>query len=378
MKRVLVIGGTGTMGKPLVQELLSRADYNVSVVCRKKSKEDSRVKYYYGDAKDPSFMDSVLQQHYDSIIDFCLYSSKEFSERYQLLLSSTNQYVCLSTVQVCADIDGPKTEECPRYMEVDPPVKDNYYWYCYEKARIEDFLKKSGQMNWTIIRPSITMNENHYFWGNYFEEQWRYRILRKKHVVIPKNMLDVKSSISYGGDVAHMLMAIIANSSCLGQIYNVSSNVYTWGELLKMFIRAYKKYGYDVLIKYIDNTEPLISNDGEKYVYERTRQIDRTFDNTKVQLLMKSLNLNMNYAPFERKIEEWIANDINRLPSTIVNNQVEAVALVDRLTGENTARVVFGTTIDYCKYLIFREVPIILSIYSFLIRTLRKIYRTIK
>lgn len=378
MKKILVIGGTGTMGKPLVQELLASGGYKISVVCRKHINDDSRIDYYYGDAKDPSFMNIVLQQNYDSIIDFCLYSSKEFSERYMQLLSATNQYVCLSTVQVCSDFEGPKSENCPRYMEIDPPTKNNFYWYCYEKARIEDYLINSGRLNWTIIRPSITMNENHYFWGNYFEEQWRYRILRRKKVVIPKNMLNIKTSITYGGDVARMLMAIITNPSTLGQIFNVTSNVFTWGELLEMYIRAYEKFGYSVHIKYIDNTEPLISNDGEKYVYERTRQIDRTFDSTKVMELMKSLHMEMTVAPFGKKIEEWIAKDIKLLPSTIVSSQVESVGLIDRISRDRSERILFGSSKDYCKYVVARELPKLLFLYRFFVRIMRKSVRLIK
>ena len=58
MRKILVIGGTGNMGRPLVKSL-AEAGHCVSVVCRKKVAEEdvSRLAgsgggYFYGDAKD--------------------------------------------------------------------------------------------------------------------------------------------------------------------------------------------------------------------------------------------------------------------------------------------------------------------------------------
>ena len=110
MSKILIIGGTGNMGRPLVKSL-AEGGHNVSVVCRRKvGEEDIRRLasngggYYFGDAKDRKFMASVLTQHYDAIVDFCIYSSDEFRERMGTFLDMTDQYVCLSSAAVYADI----------------------------------------------------------------------------------------------------------------------------------------------------------------------------------------------------------------------------------------------------------------------------------
>lgn len=69
-KEILIIGGTGTMGRPLV-DILFQKGYNLSVVCRKKQSDTRSIKYYYGNVKDVSFIGSVLNQRFHTIVDYC-------------------------------------------------------------------------------------------------------------------------------------------------------------------------------------------------------------------------------------------------------------------------------------------------------------------
>lgn len=370
--KILIIGGTGTMGKPLVQSCLTQG-YCVSVVCRRLVTEIPNVKYYYGDAKNDTFISDILIEHFDCIIDFCLYSSQEFICKYQKYLKSTDQYICLSSVQVCADTEGLKTEESPRWMEIDPPESynkdDKYNWYCYEKARIEDTLKLSNYKNWTIIRPSITMNENHYLWNDYIDEDWTYRIIRGQSIVVPKNMLNIKTSITCGSDVAQMLMAIIGNKSSLSEIYNVTTKIYTWGELLEKYKKIFKKYGYEIKIKYIESHEPLVRNSYHKCTYERTRIIDRSFDSSKVYELMDQNNIERKFAVLDEEIEAWIKKDLQNIPNKI-EKQVDSIARLDRISHEWTPLNRFSSKkliVDYIAY----RIPFLCVLYMLIMKVMR-------
>ena len=301
------------------------------MVCRKRKEEKSGVIYHYGNAKDIDFMSKVLGGGgYDSIVDFCLYTPEEFLFHYEALLNATDQYICLSSVQVCADVEGLKTEETPRFMENDPPVNKlfggNNHLYCYEKARIEDVLKKSYYTNWTIIRPGITMGEDHYMWGDFLNEDWTYRILWGKTVVIPKNMLNLRSSIACGDDVALMLKAIIGDKITLGQIYNVTSYIYTWGELLEKYQSIFNRIGKPIKIKYIDNHIPLVKYHGRSSCYYRTRCIDRSFDSSKVYELMDNKHIPRDFSSLDKKLEQWIRKDMDRIPEVISEALLSRVA----------------------------------------------------
>lgn len=350
---VLVIGGTGTMGKPLVSELYNKG-YKVDIICRKKVNDNRDVKYYYGDAKDKSFMKSVLSNHYNVIVDFCMYSSAEFKDRYESLLEATDKYVCLSSSAVYANVDYPKSESAPLYIEVDPPVVggENFKWYCYEKARIEETLRQSKYKNWTIIRPGMTMNNNHFYWGNWIDEEWSFRIVHGKTVVIPRDMLSFKASITYGGDVTPMIMAVVTAPEAIGQTYNVTSKqVFSWQELLDLYRVVFGKYGIDLKIKYIDSCDEIIRfSPSERYVYERARLLDRIYDSSKIYELTKVYD----FADLKEKLVEWVGDYIQKKPTIIRSKKVRNTALLDKITGEKTARKFFVSTTDYFEYLIFR------------------------
>lgn len=350
---VLVIGGTGTMGKPLVCELYNKG-YKVDIVCRQKVNDNRDIKYYYGNAKDKSFMKSVLSNHYNVIVDFCLYSSAEFRDRYEILCEATDKYVCLSSSAVYANVDYPKSESAPLYIDVDPPVvgEDKFKWYCYEKARIEKTLRQSKYKNWTIIRPGMTMNNNHFYWGNWIDEEWSFRIIHGKKVVIPRDMLPFKASITYGGDVTPMIMAVVTAPEAIGQTYNVTSKqVFSWQELLDLYKVVFGKYGIEVKIEYIDSCEDIIRfNPSERYVYERARLLDRVFDSSKIYELTK-VN---DFADIKEKLVEWVGDYIQKNPSIIRSEKVRYTAFLDKVTGENTARKYFISVKDYIDYLIYR------------------------
>lgn len=350
---VLVIGGTGTMGKPLVCELYKKG-YKIDIVCRKKVDDNRDVKYYYGDAKDKTFMESVLSNHYNVIVDFCMYSSAEFKDRYESLLTATDKYVCLSSSAVYANVDYPKSESAPLYIDVDPPVEggDKFNWYCYEKARIEETLRQSKYKNWTIIRPGMTMNDNHFYWGNWIDEEWSFRIIHGKRVVIPRDMLPFKASITYGGDVTPMIMAVVTAPEAIGQTYNVTSKqVFSWQELLDLYKVVFGKYGIEVKLKYIDSCEEIIRfSQTSRYVYERARLLDRVFDSSKIYELTKIYE----FTDLREKLEEWVGEYIKKNPSVIRKKYVRITAFLDKVTGERTAKKYFSCMKDYIHYLIFR------------------------
>jgi hypothetical protein len=156
MENILILGGTGAMGKFLVKRL--SASYHVCVTSRKVHKSTDNVTCYQGDAHNDNFLKSILKnEKWLAIIDFMHYGTEEFKKRYQLLLANTAQYVFLSSSRVYAASETPLTEESPRLVD---KVADKDFIrsddYALAKARQEDLLKISGKDNWTCIRPIVT------------------------------------------------------------------------------------------------------------------------------------------------------------------------------------------------------------------------------
>ena len=373
MGNILVIGGTGNMGRPLVKSLIE-GGHSVFVVCRKKVGEDD-VKlvarngggYFYGDAKDKEFMGSVLNRHYEAIVDFCIYSSAEFRERMNVLLDKTAQYVCLSTAAVYADIPSPKNESSPRYMEVDPPEEGTakWGWYCYEKARIEDMLVGSGRRNWTIVRPGVTMNANHVGWGLWWNDDWLGRIIRGRRVVVEKDILDFKFSLSSGREVALQIGAVVGNEKALGEVFNVcSSEVWSWRELLDVFKSILSQYGYRLKVSYINSQDVIKANAGAEYVYRRARLLDRVFDNAKIRSLIHAQEASIGMRELLKEWTDAYVKSYKPGPVSLVNT-----TFIDRLAGDCSPRRDFCSSSQYLRYIVTRYCPIVLRLYSFFRRT---------
>ncbi|MBQ7652595.1 MAG: NAD(P)-dependent oxidoreductase, partial [Victivallales bacterium] len=76
-KKVLVLGGTGAMGQHLVP-ILASLGYTVDVVYdrfEEMKREAPNVRYIKADGKDWQFIDDILKNGYDGIVDFLIYPS---------------------------------------------------------------------------------------------------------------------------------------------------------------------------------------------------------------------------------------------------------------------------------------------------------------
>ena len=113
----LVLGGTGAMGSHLV-EILSNAGIITVVTTRKYRPSRNNIKYLQGNAHEMDFLYTILEERWDAIIDFMVYSTEEFKARIELLLSATAHYIFLSSSRVYADSKLPITEESSRLLDV--------------------------------------------------------------------------------------------------------------------------------------------------------------------------------------------------------------------------------------------------------------------
>lgn len=283
--KILILGGTGAMGIHAT-ELLSKAGHQVFVTSRKERISFGNVEYLKGDAKDSAFLGKLLSQSWDAIIDFMIWSTEEFRTKSQMFLAATQQYVFLSSYRVYAN-SPVITEESPRLLDV---CGDEEYLatdeYALAKARCEDILTKSGLKNWTIVRPAITYDGSGRFQlGVHEAGLWLWRALHGIQVPFPEAMLEKQATMTWGGDVARMIVGLVGNPKAIGGVFTVSTSEHkTWAEIVEI----YKKV--------VPSLE-LTSCELDKFEYERggvyqiryDRMFDRVVDNSKI-LATVSLN----------------------------------------------------------------------------------------
>ena len=181
---ILILGGTGAMGVPLVNLLSPKANVNLYVTTRSKKDNIKNVVYLHGNAKESGFFGEIMKREYDVIIDFMVYSTEEFESRMDVFLSRTKQYFFFSSSRCYADSKLPIKESSPRLVDVcDDPIYLALDEYGMAKGRQENLLINSGKKNWTIIRPYITYNSYRLQLGVYEKEDWLRRALEGRTII---------------------------------------------------------------------------------------------------------------------------------------------------------------------------------------------------
>ena len=285
---ILVLGGTGAMGTHLIDFFAKNEDTNVVVTSRKERANHDNIKYVIGNARDSFFIHELLNDYrFDVIVDFMNYNYEEFEERYSFLLDSCNHYIFLSSSRVYANYDGRLTEDCPRLLET---TKDEDFLstnrYALRKAREEDMLKSSGRTNYTIIRPYITYSNRRLQLGIYEKEEWLYRVLTDKPLIISGGVLDKMTTLTFGKNVAYGIYKIALGKPLSEAVHITTKDSMTWFEILRLYADVIKKQlGKEISI-FVSNdikSIEMLYEGGYNTIYDR--QWNRIFDNSKAELV---------------------------------------------------------------------------------------------
>lgn len=278
-KKILLLGGTGAMGVYLVPELLKKG-YEVYVTSRRERQSDCAGLFYItGNAKDESFIRQELSNHYDAVVDFMIYKTEEFRSRCQLMLESTKHYLFVSSYRVYGDNHGqPIREDSPRLLDT---VTDQEYLatdeYALTKARQENILRLADASNWTIVRPAITYSRERFQLGTMEAADFVRRALAGKTVIFPKQMLCKEATLSWAGDVAKLISALVLNGQAMGEAYTVSTaEHHAWQTILD-----YYKELLNMKVKIVD-LKVYQSIMGGPYQIRYDRMLDRVVDNSKI------------------------------------------------------------------------------------------------
>lgn len=332
-KDVLVLGGTGAMGVPLVNQLM-KTD-NVYVTTRRSitSNINNTVKYIKGNAKHLEFLKEILsQRHWDAIVDFMVWSGAEFEQVVPMMLEATGQYVFISSVRVYAQNENPISEDSPRLLDVSTDLdylKTNEY--ALAKAREEDLLLKSGKKNFTIVRPTITYNNDRLQLGVFEKENWLYRVLHGRSIVFSNDIADKITTMTHGDDVAKGIASIVGKENAKGEVYNITSqSSLRWSDVMEIYLSVLERYiGHRPNVVMTDKTTNLQFKD-RKYQVIYCRYFNRSFDNSKINFFCNTDNF---IAP-----QEGLANCLQQFllspKFSWIDWKLEGIN--DRVAGEKT------------------------------------------
>ena len=346
---ILVLGGTGAMGKHLVN-LLAADKHTVYVTTRKERSSSGNIHYVKGDAHDMNFLQSLFDKRFECIVDFMVYTTVEFSHRIKQLLSCSGQYVYLSSSRVYADSKNPITEDSPRLLDVSTDkqflLTDEYP---LAKARQENLLFDSKHTNFTIIRPYITYSENRLQLGVLEKEDWLSRALRGKTVVFSQDIAAHKTTMTYGLNVAEGIKALIGNEHALRETFHITqSESCMWCDVWNIYKTVIEKYiGKEAKIHLLNlNTFEPFYNDVYPIRYDRL--YDRVFDNSKISRFVDTEKFLKPKDGLKKCLESFLAEN-----GSFLYTSAGFDGRADRLTGEFSFTGICGIK-NKLKYLIRR------------------------
>lgn len=356
--KILILGGTGAMGRYLIKLLEDDMDVeSVDVTSRRKNASFGKVRYLQGNAKDNSFIKEVLKStEYDAVVDFMSYGTQEFSERVDFLLDSTGHYMFLSSCRVYADFGTkPIVESSPRLLDV---CKDEDYLrsdeYALAKAREEDILKSKVKKNWTIIRPYITYGDERLQLGIYEKEQWLFRALNGKPIVFSEEIGKNYTTLTWGGDVSRYIGKLL-KIKATGETYHITGECKVkWDDVLALYLQTIENLTGVRPTVFMAN--PSYVPHSQKYQYRVDRCYNRVFDNSKLREIVGE---KLEFAAIE-KISECLINfvDSNR-PFRPINWIYEAE--MDRITHSRQQISKICGLKNKIRYLVYRYVPTLVS-----------------
>lgn len=243
MRRILILGGTGAMGKHLVEILVEDKNNDVVVTSRKGRSGGDNLVYVKGDGHDPTFLAQILKEKWDCIVDFMAYTTDEFARRVDLLLDGTARYIFLSSARVYANSSEPLREDSPRLVDA---CKDAEYLktdeYALSKARQEDLLFANKRKNWTIIRPYITFSEQRLQLGEMEKEEWLFIALKRGVIPFSHDIAQKQTTLTYARDVAKGMVRLMERDDALGAVYHLTSGqAVTWEQVLATYVEVLER-----------------------------------------------------------------------------------------------------------------------------------------
>lgn len=290
MKKILVMGGTGAMGRYAVPELL-RLGFSVDVVALDEPHfTHENLTCTIANAMDDEWLkNKITETRYDVILDFMSYKLPQFKERVDLFLENTDQYMFLSSCRVYANEEVPVKETSPRLLDVS---KNEEYLalgeseYSLFKALEEDLLVKSGKKNWTIILPATTYSTGRAQLVTLEAGTFVSRAFAGKPVVIPIQAKDKPATMSWAGDVGVMIARLAGKQEALGEKFIAATAEYnTWGEIAEIYRELlglqYEWVDQEDYLKIMSKNQERVSP-YVRYQLEYARLFDRITDNSKI------------------------------------------------------------------------------------------------
>lgn len=231
MKKVLMIGGTGTISSPITQKLSADKNVELYVLNRGNKSLPEGTHQIIGDMqKDMEGVKETLKEEsFDVVINFIIYSMEDAKRNYELFRNKTKQFIFISTV---VTLDNRRTAKVNEENE----RGNAFSLYGQSKAAIEEFfLSKKEEEGFpvTIVRPTQTYSDDRIPLSLKGKTYWSVcsRMLRGKEVIVHGDGQGIWA-MTHASDFAKFFVKLVGNEKSIGEIYQIMNpESFSWDEI---------------------------------------------------------------------------------------------------------------------------------------------------
>jgi len=283
-KKVLLIGGGGTLGTYTAEELL-RLGCKVDIICLEdKTSDDERLRYYKEKVSQELLADMFKKEQYDGIVDFIHYLEVEdYRPYHKLLTDHTDHLIFLSSYRIYADQEHPVTEKSPVLLDV---MDDKEFLetekYALSKARCEKFLwGESDADNWTVVRPVISFSDRRYDIVTCSDRKVIEKTKRGEKVLLPEKSRKLTAGLDWSGNTGKIIANLLFKKEAIKEAYTISTaQNMTWEEVANLYTKLIgTEFEWTDTDEYLNSDPDIKSN---KWALYYDRFFDRKIDNRKV------------------------------------------------------------------------------------------------
>lgn len=349
--KILLLGGTGAMGAHLT-DILKDTSYDVIVTSRKYRKSEANIRYIVGNAKEKGFLKDILSTHYKAIFNFMTYTTDQFKDVMNLLLSATDHYFFLSSSRVYAECNGYINEESPRLLDVCNDAEylatDNY---ALSKAREEDLLRASGYNNWTIIRPYLTYSEDRLQLGFLEAPLWLGRAALGKSILFSEDLASKYTTLTYGRDVAKVMSLLIENKASHGEAIQITcGKQLLWKDILNIYVDEINLNLYYPTKVFYTMKALLDCFPSEYWTYKYDRRFNRCFSSDKLDRI---LGFHYEFTAPEEGLRLCVRSYLKKYKND--KRFILGMVNLDRITNETYSYSEINDLKTYIHYVILRN-----------------------
>ena len=303
MRRILMIGGTGTISTAITKQLAAEGLWEVTVLNRGNRSDilPDNVRQLKVDIDDEERVKELTGETvWDAVAEFIGFVPAQVERDVRLFAGKTRQYVYISSASAYI-------KPCRNYLISEGTTLANPYWqYSRDKIACEEYLMKEYRENGfpvTIVRPSHTYDERNIpvaVHGKNGPWQVIDRIRKGKPVIIPGDGTSLWT-LTFNRDFARGYIGLLGNPHAIGEAVQITGDeTLTWDQIHETIAQA-----LDTELHAVHVPSDFLAEVGRKYGYDYAGELlgDKArsvvFDNQKLKRLSPQMSTTV---PFDEGV----------------------------------------------------------------------------